>query len=139
MALLIPFAIAGIVLVTLMKLLNLTVSEGTLNGLIFYANIIGANQATFFPSTSTHCPVLIVFIAWLNLDLGIETCFFNGLNGYWKTWLQFVFPAYIWIITAVIIVVAHYSSTGARLFGNNSVQVLATLFLLSYTKDSAPL
>jgi len=33
-----------------------------------------------------------------------------------------------------IIVVAHYSSTGARLFGNNSVQVLATLFLLSYTK-----
>ena len=133
-ALLIPFAIAGIVLVAFIKLLNLTVSEGTLNGLIFYANIIGANQATFFPSTSTHCPVLTVFIAWLNLDLGIETCFIDGLNGYWKTWLQFVFPAYIWIITAGIIVVAHYSSTGARVFGNNSVQVLATLFLLSYTK-----
>ena len=133
-ALLIPFAIAGIVLVAFIKLLNLTVSEGTLNGLIFYANIIGANQATFFPSTSTHCPVLTVFIAWLNLDLGIETCFIDGLNGYWKTWLQFVFPAYIWIITAVIIVVAHYSSTGARVFGSNSVQVLATLFLLSYTK-----
>ena len=133
-ALLIPFAIAGIVLVAFIKLLNLTVSEGTLNGLIFYANIIGANQATFFPSASTHCPVLTVFIAWLNLDLGIETCFIDGLNGYWKTWLQFVFPAYIWIITAVIIVVAHYSSTGARFFGSNSVQVLATLFLLSYTK-----
>ena len=56
------------------------------------------------------------------------------MNSYWKTWLQFVFPAYIWIITAVIIVVAHYSSTGARFFGSNSVQVLATLFLLSYTK-----
>ena len=133
-ALLIPFAIAGIMLVAFIKLLNLTVSEGTLNGLIFYANIIGANQATFFPSTSTHCPVLTVFIAWLNLDLGIETCFTDGLNGYWKTWLQFVFPAYIWIITAVIIVVAHYSSTGARFFGSNSVQILATLFLLSYTK-----
>ena len=133
-ALLMPFAIAGIVLVALIKLLNLTVSEGTLNGLIFYANIIGANQATFFPLTSTHCPVLTVFIAWLNLDLGIETCFIDGLNGYWKTWLQFVFPAYIWIITAVIIIVAHYSSMGARFFGNNSVQVLATLFLLSYTK-----
>jgi len=133
-ALLIPFATAGIALVALMKLLNLTVSEGTLNGLIFYANIIGANQATFFPSTSTYCPVLTVFISWLNLDIGVETCFFDGLNGYWKTWLQFVFPVYIWIITAVIIVVAHYSSTGARFFGSNSVQVLATLFLLSYTK-----
>jgi len=63
MALFIPFAIAGIMLVVFIKLLNLTVSEGTLNGLIFYANIIGANQAMFFPSTSTHCPVLIVFIA----------------------------------------------------------------------------
>ena len=133
-ALLLPFAIAGLVLVAFIKLLNLTVSEGTLNGLVVYANIIGANQATFFPLTSTHCPVLTVFIAWLNLDLGIETCFIDGLNGYWKTWLQFVFPVYIWIIAAVIIVVAHYSSTGARLFGNNSVQVLATLFLLSYSK-----
>ena len=131
-ALLIPFAIAGIVLVAFIKLFNLTVSEGTLNGLIFYANIIGANEATFFPST--HCPVLTVFIAWLNLDLGIETCFIDGLNGYWKTWLQFVFPAYIWIITAVMIIASHYSSTGARIFGTNSVQVLATLFLLSYTK-----
>jgi len=49
-------------------------------------------------------------------------------------WLQFVFPVYIWMITAVIIVVAHYSSTGARFFSSNSVKVLATLFLLSYTK-----
>ena len=133
-ALLLPFAIAGIVLVAFIKLLNLTVSEGTLNGLIFYANVLGANQATFFPSTSKHCPVLTVFIAWLNLDLGIESCFFNGLNGYWKTWLQFVFPAYIWIITAVMIIASHYSSTCARVFGNNSVHVLATLFLLSYAK-----
>ena len=133
-ALLIPFAIAGIMLVAFIKLLNLTVSEGTLNGLIFYANVLGANQATFFPSTSTHCPVLTVFIAWLNLDLGIESCFFDGLNGYWKTWLQFVFPAYIWIITAVMIIASHYSSTCARVFGNNSVHVLATLFLLSYAK-----
>ena len=133
-ALLILFALAGIVLVAFIKLLDLTVSVGTLNGLILYANIIGANQATFFPSTRAHCPVLTAFIAWLNLDLGIETCFIDGLNGYWKTWLQFVFPVYIWIVTAVIIVVAHYSSTGARFFGNNSVQVLVTLFLLSYTK-----
>ena len=133
-ALLIPFALAGVVLVVFMKLLNLTVSEGTLNGLIFYANIVGANQATFFPPGNTQCPLLTVFIIWLNLDLGIETCFVDGLNGYWKTWLQFVFPAYIWIITAVIIVVSHYSSTGAKIFGSNSVKVLATLFLLSYTK-----
>ena len=29
-----------------------------------------------------------IFIAWLNLDLGIETCFYNGLDAS-KKWLQF--------------------------------------------------
>ncbi len=77
---------------------------------------------------------LNVFIAWLNLDLGIETCFFVGMTAYWKTWLQFLFPLYVWSITLSIIIVSHYSTRASKLFGNNSVPVLATLILLSYTK-----
>ena len=34
----------------------------------------------------------------------------------------------------VIIVLCHYSTTAAKLSGRNAVQVLATLFLLSYAK-----
>ena len=132
LTLLILFTLAGFVLVFFLTFLNLTVSQGTINGLIFYANIVRANQAVFFPPGDTN--ILTVFIAWLNLDLGIETCFADGLNGYWKTWLQFVFPLYIWIITAIIIIASHYSSLAAKIFGNNSVPVLATLFLLSYAK-----
>ena len=30
------------------------------------------------------------------LDLGIETCFYDGMDAYVKTWLQFVCPIYIW-------------------------------------------
>ena len=132
LVLLIPFTLAGFVLVFFLTFLNLTVSQGTINGLIFYANIVRANQAVFFPPGDTN--ILTVFIAWLNLDLGIETCFADGLNGYWKTWMQFVFPVYIWIITAIIIIASHYSSMASKTFGNNSVPVLATLFLLSYAK-----
>ena len=41
--------VSGIVLVVLIMVLNLTVAVGTLNGLIFYANIIHAyNSAIFF-------------------------------------------------------------------------------------------
>ena len=40
--------------------------------------------------------------AWLNLDFGIESCFFVGVDAYWKTWLQFLF--YIWATAGVIIV-----------------------------------
>jgi len=70
--LLIPvFIAAGIVLVVFLMLFNLTVSVGTINGLIFYANIVRANQAIFFPH-GTNNEFLSIFIAWLNLDLGIE-------------------------------------------------------------------
>ena len=86
-------ALAGIALVVLLIVLNFTVSVGTINGLIFYANIVRANHATFFPPNTTNS-FLSWFIAWINLDLGIETCFYNGLHAYVKTWLQFVFPLY---------------------------------------------
>ena len=71
--------VAGILLVGFLMVLNFTVSTGTINGLIFYANIIRANQAVFFPARITTS-FLSIFIAWLNLDIGIEVCFYNGLN-----------------------------------------------------------
>ena len=77
---------------------------------------------------------LKVFIAWLNLDFGIETCFIHGLTAYWKIRLQFVFPFYIWILAGLIVVACHYSTRATKLFGNNAVPVLTTLFLLSYAK-----
>ena len=130
--LLLPYAIAGIILVLFIKMLDLTISEGTLNGLIFYANVIKANQYLYYDQSSTN--PMTLFIAWLNLDLGIETCFINGLTAYGRTWLQFVFPLYVWSIASLIIVVAKYSNRMAKMMGNNGVPVLATLFLLSYAK-----
>ena len=135
--LLIAFAAAGVLLVLFINVLNVTVAMGTINGLIFYANIIWANQSVLFPphnQTSSLLLSLKVFTAWLNLDLGIETCFIQGLDGYGKTWLQLAFPAYIWLIAGLIILVSHYSIRVTRILGGNSVSVLATLFLLSYAK-----
>lgn len=131
--LLIPFATAGWVLVLVMSVCHLTVTEGTLNGLIFYANIVSLNYRIFFP-TPQEWNILSVFIAWLNLDLGIETCFYDGLDAYAYTWLNFAFPIYLWVIALIIIYVSHWSTVFARLVGRNGVQVLATLFLLSYAK-----
>ena len=114
--------------------LNLTVSIGTINGLIFYASIVKISESTgiFFPNGPI--PVLSQFIAWLNLDLGIETCFYPGMTAYHKVWLQFVFPLYIWFIIATIIVLCRYSTWLSNKIGGNVVQVLATLILLSFTK-----
>ena len=132
LSLLIAFIVAGLVLVVVLSKCNLTMSDGTLSGLILYANIIQMNKAVFF--TDDNSRKLAVFIAWLNLDLGIQTCFYDGMDMYAKVWLQFLFPLYIWLITLVMIVSSHYSSIAARLVGRNAPKVLATLFLLSYSK-----
>ena len=130
--LLIAFAVMGVALVFFLFVCKLTVATGTLSGLLFYANIVGVNRISFLPVESTN--PFSIFIAWLNLDFGIETCFYNGMDAYSKTWLQFVFPVYIWVLVGMVILVSNYSQKFARLLGNNPVSVLATLILLSYTK-----
>ena len=139
LALLLPFALAGLMLVIFLIVCNLTVSMGTINGLIFYANIVRVNHAYFFVTPKTSAlnvfqRMLAIFIAWLNLDLGIETCFISGMEAYIQTWLQFAFPFYIWMIIGVIIYLSRRSITIVRLVGSSAVSVLATLFLLSYAK-----
>ena len=130
--LIIPFALAGIVLVIFLFALNLTVSVGTINGLIFYANIVKINETTFFPPGDRS--FFRVFISWLNLDLGTETCFYDGMDSLVKTCLQFAFPFYLWVIVGLIIAMFRYSAKFTKLCGNHSVSVLATVFLLSFTK-----
>lgn len=136
LVLMIPFILAGVALVFFLLKCNITVSTGTINGLIFYANIIRVNTAIFFPSgeVSSLTTFLSTFVAWVNLDLGIQTCFYDGMNAYAKTWLQFLFPAYVWLLIGVMIYSSRYSTTIAKLTGSNAVPVLATLLLLSYAK-----
>ena len=135
------FGILGILLITLLFLLRLTVSAGTINGMIFYANIVQANHQIFLPKVSTDIKsasdflnnFFIIFISWLNLDFGIHTCFY-GMNIYIYSWLQFCFPIYLWILMVIIIVSAHYSRRVAKRLGQNPVAVLATVLLISYGK-----
>ena len=127
----IPIAIAGIVLVILLFVLNLTVTKGTINTFIFYVNIINTNYSTLLSNCySSICTLLSVF----NLDLGIETCFYNKMTCYAKICLQLTFPSYLIIIASALIIGSHYSSKVQRLTARRSLHVLATLFLLSYTK-----
>ena len=131
-ALFIPFALAGVALVIFIIVLNLTVTTGIINGFLFFANIVKMYQPLFFGIN--NIPVLSQFISWVNLDLGIETCFFNGMNSCSKIGLQFIFPFYLWFLIIIIIYLSQKFSKLSRLIGNNAVPVLCTLILLSYTK-----
>ena len=132
------FALAGLMLVAFLLACNFTVTEGTINGFILYANIIEANQDIYFPlkknNSVTYYGIIRIFIAWLNLDIGAEVCFFNGMTALDKIWLQYIFPVYIWLLAGLLIGLSRRYSFFTRLLKNNGTKVLATLILLSYAK-----
>ena len=133
LALLIVFTALGIILVALIFLTQITVATGTINGLILYINIVSAKQhillgSNFFKGYS------VAFISWLNLDFGIEICFYDGMDQLQYAGWQFVFPVYLLSMVGVIIIACHYSIRISKLFGmSDPVAVLATIILLSYT------
>ena len=142
---LVMFAVLGVLLVAALFFLNLTVTQGTLYGLIFYANIIQVNTSIFF-SQSILNPVKVI-VSFVNLDLGLPLCFYDGMDDADKAGLQFVFPAYLLILTMTVIVLCHYclqrSPTSYTrscwyrfpiIIGERAVGVLSTLIYLSYSK-----
>ena len=142
---LVMFAVLGVLLVAALFFLNLTVTQGTLYGLIFYANIIQVNNSIFF-SQSILNPMKVI-VSFVNLDLGLPLCFYDGMDDTDRAGLQFVFPAYLLILTMTVIVLCHYclqrsptSSTSSCwyrfpiIIGERAVGVLFTLIYLSYSK-----
>ena len=95
----------GVALVFLLLICKLTVATGTLSGLVFLLILLKLIVPAFYHAVESTNPFSI-FIAWLNLDFGIETCFYNRMDAYSKTWLQFVFPVYIWVLVGLMILVS---------------------------------
>lgn len=132
--LVIPIAVAGIGIVLLLFIFNLTVTDGNVNPFIFYVNIISINSTLFFPPSHQSFNPAYVAVSLATLDLGIQVCFYDGMDEYAKMWLQLAFPLYLILIATSLIVASRYSSTIQKLTAHRALPVLATLFLLSYTK-----
>lgn len=134
--LIVPFGVVGVCLAVLMMLCNLTIASGTLNGLILYANIVIGNYATYFPFQKQN--VLTVFVSWLGLNLGMATCFYRGMDGFGKMWVQLSFEVYLFILMVLIILLGRsvYISNFFHRHNLKPVHTLATLIMLSYEKLS---
>ena len=125
--------LAGLAMVALILWLNMTVAVGTLNGLLFYVNIVSANRVVLLQSHSIT--LFSIFLSWLNLELGIDICYFKGLDTFIKTWLQLAFPIYIIFLVVLVIIVCHYSTKFSEFISKRDpVATLATLILISYGK-----
>ena len=132
--LLVPFgAIAGIVLILLLFLFNFTVLQGDIIGIVFYANVVGIMDEFLLKYSIRP---FYVPLALINLGLGFETCFFDGMDEFSKAIVQFIFPFYLMALLIIIIIAAHKYNLKVfriRFVARRSVPVLATIMLLTYS------
>ena len=127
----IPIGIVGVVLVIMLFMFHFTVINGVITSFIFYFNIIYINYHVFFPGCQSTTCAIIMFI---NLDFRTKTCFYSGMDDYALTWLLLAFPTYLIIIALLLILMSRYFTRIQRITAKKVLPVLATLFLLSYTK-----
>ena len=132
---LILYTVAGPLLIYLLFALKLTLTTGTLNGIIFYAQTIGIVNTKFLLShkaislmySSAH-----VFLSMLSFNLAFPLCFYNGMTELWKFSLSLLFPLYLLTIVVALIILSRYSLRLSNRIAHSSVQVLVTVVHLSF-------
>ena len=128
------YAFAGIFIVALLFLFNLTLLQGTIMGVVLYTNIMGF-MADFLQE-HTWGP-LFFLLSVFNLQSGAGVCLYDGMDEFWKALLQFAFPFYLFTLLIFIIIIIHKCGyrmfRKARFIARRAVPVLATIMLLTYT------
>eukprot|EP00731_Ephydatia_muelleri_P016847 Em0009g1271a len=133
LGLLVFFAAAGIGIIAIISFLHITVSEGYINGLLFYVSIVSTYEVHFtgrLPGREVFIPVF-----FLNLDMGFETCFYDGMTPLDRVGLSFVFPIYLFVLMVMFVWLASCSFVVSQWLAKNSFtpsKLLATLIILSY-------
>ena len=130
LAFIILFAVLGIVLVLTISFLGFSISEGYLNSLLFYCNVTSFYSSFFALNTSIGYGFILV--KFIDLSLGFELCFYDGMDTLAKVGIQLLFPAYLFVIMIVIIILAKYSSKISNA-GFSAAKTFSTLLLLCYT------
>jgi len=123
------FAVAGLFLVFILFAFNITVTDGKLYGFILFINCLSMYSFIFPRHGITY-----IVVSLLNLDLGMEVCFYNGMTTYIATWLRFVFPAYLFLIVMGLAIASRYFTRIEKLTRRRIIPVSATLYLLVLNK-----
>ena len=135
LSLIVLFAALGILLFIILALFNITITDGFINGFIFYANIISVYTSTFLPVTELRGTPPQVLISFLNLNFGIKSCFFDGATELDLAGLTLLFPVYLMLILLCVTLFGRWvthKKVSSFLQKINVTHIFATLFLYSY-------
>ncbi len=131
--------LGGVLVIVVLYTLKLTLTAGTLNGMIFYSQLMQVTVVPYLTSLSEDGKVqffrvVIFFISILNLEISFPICFFNKMDELWKTGLNLLFPIYLLFIVVLLIFLSKFSSWLSTRTSHSSVQVLVTVIHLSFAK-----
>ena len=133
---LVLYAVAGPLLIYLLFALRITLTTGTFNGIIFYAQTANVGiidmLSVYNGNNGVLKNILITLLSFLNLGLGFPLCLYDGMTELWKAGLNLLFPLYLLTIVVVLIIFSHFSLRLSNRIADSSVQVLVTVVHLSF-------
>ena len=140
---LIVYGVAGPLLIYLLYALQLTLSTGEINGIIFYAQLssIGGLMKLYtskdigFISIKFYFIFVkgLIFLLNLNIKFNLPLCLYDGMTELWKSGIGLMFPVYLLAIVIGLIIISRYSVRLSNRIADSSVQVLVTVVHLSFT------
>ena len=128
----VSFVLSGPLLVITLFCLNLTVKGGTINGFLFYVNILFIYSDIFFQPDSTASRI----VDMLNFYMPGSWCFYDGMDQLEKSLLTFVVPLYLFLFLPLAGILPRFINMTKihNLIGRRIVPVLATVILLGVAK-----
>ena len=124
---LIIYAVIGPFLFYLLYALKLTLTTGTINGIIFYVQILGFIDP---PSVKMN---LLFLNGFVHFNFHYPLCLYKGMTEVWKQSLTMMYQVYILSILLGIIVLSRFSVKISNKIANSSVQILVTVVHISFS------
>ena len=132
------YAVLGLVVLIFLWMFNITITQATFSGFLFYANIFFVFREALTTSrkpetTLIHLSkyIFYVVIAPTNFATYVNSCLYNGLDMAGHIWINFLGALYMLTIAGAIVVVSKYSSWISNRLADNTIHVLATIIILS--------
>jgi transcription initiation factor TFIID subunit 2/histone acetyltransferase MYST3 len=132
----IPLIVSGIIFVLLIYVLRLTLDHGTIDGIIFYTNVLQIYQRfnTQAKIINNHF-VYMAFLDIMNFRMFFEACFYDGMSDLVKYGLMGLFiPLLLLILVGIIIIASRVSTKLSNFISKTSVQVITTIIHFSFIR-----
>ena len=136
------YVFLGLLFVYLLYALRLTLTTGTLNGIIFFAQAANCglldllNTVQYYfdnPALNYTSRFCTIFLYLINLRLDFSLCLFNGMNEIYKKGLLLFPPFFFLVVVLLVIIISHLSLRFSNKLSHFSVQVLVTIVHLSFS------